>query len=138
MTSSIPSGFSSDDLQKMLENAIPEPEAKDPTTCGDDDCDICGDSEQEKVLNIARKIEDMMDELSEAHEAAPQLVAKMSMIFTINRMIEWHSTVGLQMAENGEHRSAIGWARDAGKFQAIANILDTISVCEEDFTCGDQ
>ena len=136
MTSSIPSGFSSDDLKKMLENAMPEPEAKESHTCGDD-CEF-GDNDQDKVLNIARKIEDMMDELSEAHEVPPQLVAKLSMIFTINRMIEWHSHVGMQMAENDQARSAIGWARDAGKFQAIANILDTISVDEDDFTCPEK
>lgn len=138
MTSSIPSGFSSDDLQKMLENAMPEPEAKESHTCGGDDCEICGDNDNETVINIARKIEDMMDELAEAHEVAPQLVAKLSMIFTINRMIEWHSHVGMQMSEGEQHRSAIGWARDAGKFQAIANILDTISVDEDDFTCSDK
>ena len=31
--------------------------------------------------------------------------------------------------------AAIGWARDAGKFQAIANILSTIEVGDDDFTC---
>ena len=35
----------------------------------------------------------------------------------------------------GEARGAIGWARDAGKFQAIANILSTIEVGDDDFTC---
>ena len=44
MTSSIPSGFSSDDLKKMLENAMPEPEAKESHTCGDD-CEF-GDNDR--------------------------------------------------------------------------------------------
>ena len=29
----------------------------------------------------------------------------------------------------------MGWLRDAGKFQAIANILDTVSVGDNDPTC---
>ena len=117
---------------------MPEPEAKDTHTCSGDDCDICGDTDEETIINIARKIEDMMDELAQAHEVAPQVVAKLSMIFTINRMIEWHSHVAVQMAENEHVRPSVGWARDAGKFQAIANILDTISVDDDDFTCPDK
>ena len=37
--------------------------------------------------------------------------------------------------EEGQTEQAMGWSRDAGKFQAIWNILATISVDHDDFTC---
>ena len=40
--------------------------------------------------------------------------------------------------EDGEHSAALGWARDAGKFQSILNILDTVEVCDDDFTVPQQ
>ena len=53
----------------------------------------------------------------------------------LDRMVEWHTNVSQSLIEQGETRSAIGWARDAGKFQAALNILSTIQVSDDDLTC---
>ena len=79
-----------------------------------------------KVLNIARKIEDMKDERSSSRgstsacrQALHDLHDQSHDRVALPRRIKWLRTTS---------SFSIGWARDAGKFQAIANILDTISV----------
>ena len=62
-------------------------------------------------------------------------VHKIILHIIVTHMIEWHSKVSASAFSDGETMAAIGWARDAGKFQAIANILDTIEVGDDDFTC---
>ena len=52
------------------------------------------------------------------------------------KMLEWHTRVGVRLADEDDHNAAMGWLRDAGKFQAILNILSTIGVGPEDFTCA--
>ena len=55
-------------------------------------------------------------------------------IMIANNMLMWHSKMGENFAKSGDGEQAMGWLRDAGKFQAILNILDTISVGPDDFT----
>jgi len=127
MTASIPNGFSSEELQKLLENANTE----------DDSPESSSQITTEIVLDLADKIQDQMDNLATSHDVPPQLLGKVVMMFTCNRMIDWHSHISTKHAERGESDQAIGWGRDAGKFQAIANILGTIIVDgDDDFTPG--
>ena len=51
------------------------------------------------------------------------------------RMLEFHSKCGVMQIEDGETMSAVAWLRDAGKFQAVLNILATISCGDDDPTC---
>ena len=124
MTQSIPNGFSSDELERMLASAMPDvsPEA------ADDD-----DALQATVIRIAEDIHDQMDNMSKAAEVPPQLVGKLVMLITLNRMIQWHTHVG-EMHIEDQPKSAASWLKDAGKFQAIVNILASIMVSDHDFT----
>ena len=54
----------------------------------------------------------------------------------INNMLQWHKSVSGKMRSDGEDAAADCWMRDAGKFQALANILDTISFGENDPRCS--
>lgn len=122
MTASIPNGFSSEELQKLLDNANTE-----KCTCDEPDTDVA-----KLVLELAENIENAMDNMSTEQGVPPQLLGKVVMLFTCNRMIDWHSHISKKHAERGELDQAVGWARDAGKFQALANILSTIIVDEND------
>ena len=67
-------------------------------------------------------------------EIGHPMVHKAMLLFLLEHMLQWHSRVGAEIAEEGDDgRTAMGWLRDAGKFQAMCNILTTISVCQEDF-----
>ena len=71
--------------------------------------------------------------LDEAGGNSP-VVHKLMIMMIVQRFMEWHSNCSERMFDDGETRSAICWARDAGKFQALANIIDSISVGPDDFT----
>ena len=110
----------------MLENAPHEDDCR---------CEQCVPSTlydgktPEEVCEIAG------NQLSEAlAKCDSPLVHKVMVLEIIDNFIEWHTKVALKMAEMDNTRSSIGWARDAGKFQAIHNILQTISLDEDDFT----
>ena len=62
---------------------------------------------------------------------------KVAAVIVMNNMLNWHTTMAQQMMEDGELDPAAGWLKDAGKFQAILNILMTIEVGSDDFTCPD-
>lgn len=123
MTQSVPNGFSFSELEAMLENA--------PTDIVDQkpECEFCSSDNSD--------VDELWDTVSKALEAFEEvadgpLAAKGAVVVIINRMIEWHSSIAKKMIEAGEVESAIGWARDAGKFQAIANIITTVQVTDDD------
>ena len=124
MTQSIPNGFSSDELERMLASAMPEASPEE----ADDD-----DTLQREVIRIAEDIHDQMDNMSKAGDVPPQLVGKVVMLMTLSRMVQWHTHVG-EMHIEDQPASAASWLKDAGKFQAIVNILSSIMVSDHDFT----
>ena len=85
---------------------------------------------QEQVVDI---VADALEALTA--KIKHPIAEKLAMHMIVDHMIGWHTDVAEQMTEDGETRPGIGWARDAGKFQALANILSTISVADDDFTC---
>lgn len=106
-----------DDLQAMLENAPSEDEITE--------CDCNTDSH--------------LDELDAAMEAINQvsedaLLHKLVVIQILHNLFDWHNAVGSKCVHLGKSKSAEAWLKDAGKFQAIMNILHTISVDNDDFT----
>ena len=119
MTASIPSGFSSDDLEKMLENAMPEPETSDDSV-----------SEQEHIEAV---VDAALESMSE--ESPGPVAHKVAMMQICYNMFAWHNHMAEMNMKEGDFDSAACWSRDAGHFQVIHNILANISVGHDDFTC---
>ena len=114
MTSSIPNGFSYEELENMLESA--KSESVDPDTCT-----------RKELYEIANKhLDAATEELKD-----PAVHGVMCELIILN-MIAWHKQVSIQLFEAGETEAAAAWSRDAGKFQAMANILDTVCFGEND------
>ena len=119
--SNIPDSFSPDALQELMESApldVVDREVDDET------CSSC--ELHERVVAALEAFETVAEDA---------LTAKAGVMSMLDRMVEWHTTVAQSLIERGETESAIGWARDAGKFQAALNILSTISVADDDPTC---
>ena len=123
MTSSIPNSFSSEDLQAMLDSAPKEEEMHTPAEDTSDSSEDILDALADEVLN------------SVPEEHAGPLVHKVMAMKVIARMIEWHTHMGESLHEDGDTESGTAWLRDAGKFQACFNILQSITVGRDDFTC---
>ena len=123
MTSSIPNSFSSDDLAKLMKDAPKEADVKETS-----DCDCC---------SMVDRIEEAADEAlnSVPEELKGPVIHKVMAMKIIGRMIDWHTGYGEQIAEHGgDQEMSTSWLRDAGKFQAAFNILQCISVGDDDFT----
>ena len=119
MSTSVPDSISFEQLTGLIDNA--------PTDIVDQVNDDNELDEFEVKLNAALEaFEEIADDAMTAKAAIQSIVA---------HMFEWHSAVAIKQMEEGEHDSAIGWARDAGKFQAVMNILLTIAVGPDDPTC---
>jgi len=122
-----PDAFSTADLEAMLANA-----PTDITDLASNEAEDTDDRVQRLIAIAEAAVNDVTDDL-DGRDAAQ--VHKIMLHMMIARFCEWH----IEVAERAnEHctRSAMGWARDAGKFQAIMNILSTIEVDEDDFTCA--
>ena len=117
-----PDSFSMDELKSLLENA--------PTDVTDQSADGPYDGmSKEQVIKLAE------DTVAQLHQInSHPICQKVVVDIIIRAMLGWHSESGMQQSRDGEHKSALFWSRDAGKFQAIMCILDTIGVCDDDFT----
>ncbi len=121
MSTSVPDGISFADLQALAKDA-PDDSAIVPT-----DGPFNGLSEDE--------LKDLVDaQLDLIHEVCPDpMFAKAILWRLINNMIGWHTEAGKHQFEEGDTQSAICWLRDAGKFQSMGNLLQTINVGPHDF-----
>ena len=117
--SNIPSGFSSDDLERLLENAVSENEISDDRT----------DMSEERIANLASKICDDANEL-----ASGPLLHKVVALTILSRLIAWHSQIGENRHESGDIAGGTAWLRDAGQLQAAAIILQGVCLGPDDFT----
>ena len=117
-----PDSFSMSELEALLENAPSEPEV---TTDPDNQT-------EEYIISVAQEVLDLATERSNGpvvHKAMLHMIAA--------KMVQWHTDIAEEMIKANQTQAAVCWARDAGKFQAIMNILDTISVDDDDdFTCA--
>ena len=125
-----PDSFSMSDLEALLQDAPRDITDIQPEASED------ADERQERLTALAARTLDEMLEPLDGQDAAQ--VEKVILHLIAQKMVEWHSRVGHRLAEDGDTRSAMGWHRDAGKFQSILNILDTVTVGPEDFTCAVQ
>ena len=129
MTTSVPDSFNMDDLQKALETA-PNEEMLHATVG-------CNDNDDNKELT-PEFIEEVAQEMLAAAQAKcpDPLVHKVMAMTIVTRMIEWHRHVALAQLEDGNKDAMGAWMRDAGKFQAVMDILCSIAIGPEDFTCS--
>lgn len=122
MTQSVPNGFSMSELQNMLDNAQPEPSTEPKSI---------GEASREEIEDLVDRI--LSDSLKEINDP---LVHKALMLNIINNFIRWHNSMSeMSIEQNQEQETVACWLRDAGKFQAIANILFTINCGENDWMC---
>ena len=128
MTSSIPDSFNLDELSAMLENA---PQEEDLHTAADNS------GKQEFTPDRIEAIAQEMLEL--ASEKCPDpLVHKVMAMMIVHRMVDWHKHVASRQLEEGNEASMGAWMRDAGKFQAVMDILCSIAIGPDDFTCSQE
>ena len=119
LTSSIPNSFSSEDLERLLENAPTEETM--PTKVEDMDPD--------EISDFAAKLVD--DSLQYCNGP---LLHKVMALTIISRLIEWHTNIGVAQFEHDSPESGVSWLRDAGKLQAALSQLREVGVGDSDFT----
>ena len=116
----LPDSISYADLQKLA-NTAKEAEAK------------------EKPLYSGLTEEEVWEAASEgltliSEKCSHPIGHKVSMLIVLNNMVDWHKSIAEQLQKDGEYDAAMAWSRDAGKFQAIMNIMMTIEIGDDDFT----
>ena len=124
----IPDGISLDALQEHMENAISKEKVEEMEK-----------SATERFFDTSDLTERAIDILDNSTDGLngqqASVLHKMMLHLLAQRMLEFHSKCGVMQIEDGETMSSIAWLRDAGKFQAVLNILATISCGDDDPTC---
>ena len=125
MTASIPNGFSQEQLQELMNRAVERDleqlaKAQDGPYGGFTRDQICDDADR------------AIDAINEINGNA--LVHKIVVLNIINNYIDWHNACADRLLQEGSRKEAAGWLRDAGKFQAIMNLLTSVGVHPLDFT----
>jgi hypothetical protein len=121
--SATPDSISFEDLADLMVNAQQEVEPVDKEAASYD-----GHTSDEVSEVVRNGLSAMTDEVNHP------IVHKLAACEIIHSLMEWHTTFAERLIEDGETVAAMGWAKDAGKFQAIMNILTTVGVCDDDFT----
>ena len=121
--SATPDSISFEDLADLMVNAQQEVEPVDKEAASYD-----GHTADEVSEVVKNKLNEMTDEINHP------IVHKLAACEIIHSLMQWHTKASERLAESNDTVIAIGWAKDAGKLQAIMNILTTISVCDDDFT----
>lgn len=128
MTASIPNGFSSDDLERMLANAAQDITDAEPTGEG-----IYGKQglTQDQLVALAEEVVDQS-----LQECSDPILHKVIVLTIIARFTEWHKAIAEKHIGENQLASAGAWMRDAGKFQAMMDILTSVSFGPDDFACN--
>ena len=121
--SNIPDSFNLDELSSLLENAPQEEELHSENN-----------AEKEITPEFIEGIANEALELATARLSDP-LVHKVMAMKVVHNMIQWHKSIGEKQYAEGNNASGGAWMRDAGKFQACMDILCSIAIGEDDFTC---
>ena len=124
MTASIPNGFSEDQLRQLMVNAAIREEADKEAEEGP-----YGGLTREEICDKAEASLDAMNDICK-HALSHKLVVMQ----VISNYIDWHNNMAERLHEEGKHELSAGWSRDAGKFQAIINLLQSVGVDPKDFT----
>ncbi len=126
MSDMIPDSISTADLEALAEKAPEDQKAVGPYG-GMTDKELC------------EYVYDTCEAMAEAvpHAMLPKLVT----ISMVSSLLGWHSRHGMHISMGGTEQdrcqTAMSWHRDAGKLQAILNIIESIDCGEgeDDFTC---
>ena len=121
MSTSVPDGISFADLEALAKEA-PEETAIVPTEGPFD-----GINEQELKDLTDTFLDKMMG--TNTHPMFGKAVAWR----ILNHFMEWHTAAGMKQIEDGEVESGMYWLRDAGKFQAMLNVFQTVTLGPDDF-----
>ena len=127
MTQSIPDGISFEDLADLHAEARHEDDCR---------CEQCVPSKEGPYAGLTKEqveqaCEDLVEKMDEICNH-PQMAK--SMIWHLNDiLLAWHTRTGINESQEGNEVATVGWLRDAGKFQAVANILATVSVGPDDY-----
>lgn len=124
MTASIPNGFSEDQLRQLMINAAIRENADKEAEEGP-----YNGLTREELCDKAEASLDAMNDIC-THAMSHKLVVMQ----VISNLLDWHNTMAETFLEEGNHEIAAGWLRDAGKFQAIMNLLQATGVHPDDFT----
>jgi len=130
-SANIPDGFSMGELEILQQVAAANDAERDTETPQADPKGPYDGKTQDEVIDLAA---DLVNAAIE--QCNDPMVHKMMMSMIIDNFLEWHTKAGMSEMENDNTRSTVCWLRDAGKFQAIHNILDTISCGPNDWTTG--
>ena len=123
MSTSVPDGISFSDLESLAKEAPKDTEPTETLFNG-------------KTLTELEELADKtMEDVTEI--CGHPLLAKILMLKINDSFLEWHTRAGLNQAREGEETASMCWLRDAGKFQAIANILFTVSMGDGDPTVAE-
>jgi len=117
MEDQIPQAISQDFLQSLLDDAVKEDDPKELTLD-----DLSFDELEEAAVAVLK-------------ECNNPLIHKIMLQLIVSNMMEWHTKVSVKLIDDREIDHAIQWSRDAGKWQSIMNILETIEVDPNDKTC---
>ena len=126
MASSIPDSFNLDELSSLLENAPQEEELHSENN-----------ADKEITPEFIEGIANEALEFATARYSDP-LVHKVMAMMIISRMVDWHKHVAQRQLDDGNLASMGAWMRDAGKFQACMDILTSIAIGPDDFTCSQE
>ena len=116
----VPDGISMDELTSHLKDAPIESDIHDECTC-----------------ERAENTEDLMELDSEQIELTgrmtddPVAFHKIMMVMIVSKLIDFHMNVATKSGGMDDDTSQ-AWIRDAGKLQAVMNILTTISCGPDD------
>ena len=127
MSDMIPDSISTADLMALSESAQSEAEKNVGPYGG---------------MTAEQLDEYVMEQCQRMAEAAPTaMLPKLVIMHFVDSLQGWHARRGMQISTGGTEddrcATAMCWHRDAGKLQAVMNILQTIDCGEgeEDFTC---
>ena len=108
----------------MLESAPKEAEVSDTTPSNEE-------LGEDDLIALAGKI---CDDTAELHDGP--LLHKVIALTILKRLGFWHQSVGEKRWDECND-TASAWIRDAGKLQAAMQILESVSLGDNDFTCPD-
>tara|TARA_R110002020_G_scaffold143654_10_gene316138 strand:+ start:416 stop:775 length:360 start_codon:yes stop_codon:yes gene_type:complete len=111
-----------DQLNAAFQSAYKEEDVHEECTC--DHSDVLS---SEEINDVA------LDLLAQAAERVQDpVILKALIIHASSHMISWHSEVAEKVLPTEDFETVMAWARDAGKFQAINNILLSVSIGPND------
>lgn len=119
----VPDGISMDDLSSHLKDAPNEADIHDKCTCNHS-------TEADELIDIAQEQLQLTGRMTDDPVALHKIMA----VMIISKMIDFHMNVAKNTSDMPEE-SVHAWIRDAGKFQAIQNILTSISCGPNDPYC---